>query len=348
MWASARPGLIRWADTNLLPVEKTVPVGARPSRGRATVESLLYDLRVTIIQQLRDDAVDSSKSLADLLRRAIVLGSLLHNDELKHWAKRELDGYEHDSDVPEYRRATAHIYGHFVGAFGREVRNFRVPVNALKIDPRLQAFLSEEIRVGNGVAAIEEMLTSGADDTNTLKFSIPTEVCMFLPTVLEHMNCASLHKQTHKSSIRQILDAIRSRLLDIVLDLSEHFPDITESENAVQAVDRQAAASIIHNHIYGNSNVVASGSHIQQVVQQTFEPHDLDALLDIAGKLGLSGREREELRVALTQDGERKESKFGPKVAAWFGRTTQKLLESGFTAAPGLLTEAISRYYGWK
>jgi hypothetical protein len=309
---------------------------------------LLYNALVTLIRQLREDAVDSSKSLADVLRRAIVLASLLRNDELKRWAKRELDGYTDGDQVPEYRRAPAQIYGHFVGAFGRQVSNFRVPVGGLKVDPRLRSFLSEEIRFGNGVAALQEMLLSGADDTGTLKFSLPTELCMLLPPFLEDMTCASLDKQTHKSSIREILDSIRSKLLEIVLELTERFPEISDSEQAVQSVDQQVAASIIHNHIYGNSNVVASGTNVTQTTTQGFEPSDIEGLLRVVATLGLSGNEREELRVAVTDDGKRNGGKFGPRVAAWIGKTTQKLLEAGITAAPTLLTEAVSRYYGWK
>jgi hypothetical protein len=244
--------------------------------------------------------------------------------------------------------APAHVYGHFVGPFGRDVQNFRVPVQGLKLEPEIRSLLKEEILFGAGVASLEEMITSGADETSTLKFSIPTEICMLLPQILEDMTCASLHKQTHKSAMRQILDAIRVKLLDLVLELAEHFPEIAESEEAVHAVNRDATATIIHNHIYGDSNVVTSGSNIRQTVQQAFEPHDMDALLAAIERVGVSGKEGEELRTALVEDGKPKETKLGRQVASWFGRTSQKLLESGMTAAPTLLTEAISRYYGWK
>jgi hypothetical protein len=300
---------------------------------------------VTLIRQLRDDAVDSSKSLPDLLRRAIVLGSLVRNDDLKAWAKRELDGYPGGEKLPEYRYVPAEVYGHFVGAFGRQVKNLPIPVLTMK-DQRIKKILTEPIRFGNGVAGLETIL-EGPEPT--VKIAIPTEICSLLPQVAaDDLEPVQLWRELHKGAVRQILDSVRSRLLEIVLDLAERFPEINESETAMQKVDRKEAASIINNHIYGNSNVVAAGSNFSQSVRQSFEPHDIDALMLTLQQIGISGRECEELRTALKDDGKPKDGKLGSRVAKWIGSTTQKLLENGMTAAPMLLTEAVSRYYGWK
>lgn len=239
----------------------------------------------------------------------------------------------------------AEVYGHFVGAFGRQISNYRVPILTMKLDPAIDKMLTGGLKFGSGVAALESML-DGKDIT--LKFSLPSEVCMFLPPVIEDMECVALWHELHKSGIRQILDSIRSQLLEIVLDLAERFPEITESEKAVENVDRKEAASIINNHIYGNSNVVAAGAHIKQSLRQNFGPHDVDAMMMALDGIGLSEKERGELRSAIKDDGKPKEGKFGTRVAKWIGNTTQKLLETGMTAAPAIITEAVQRYYGWK
>lgn len=305
---------------------------------------ILY-VGMTLIRQLRDDAVDSGKSLADLLRRAIVLASLLRNEELRNWAKNELEGYGPGVEVPPYRRIPAQIYGQFVGSFGRQVNNYRVPIHALKLSPRMLDLLAEEIAFRNGVASLEDMVTV---QEGTLNFSMPSEICMLMPQVIEGFHCAALTRRTHTSAVKQVLDSARSRLLDIVLDLSAEFPDITDSEKAVQGVDRTAAASIIHNHIYGNSNIVAAGANFAQNVRQTVETGNIDALMEAVARIGLSAEEQKHLREAIEEDGTPRRGKFGRRVAAWFGRAAQKLLEAGVTAAPGVITDAIAHYYGWK
>src|SRR5882672_9608053 len=168
-----------------------------------------YLSAMSLIQQLRDDAVDSSKSLSDVLRKAIVLASLLRNDELRGWAKNELEGYGAGLAVPDYRRVPAQIYGQFVGAFGRQVSNYRIPIHALKLDPEMLDILAEEIAFRNGVASLENMLLVKGTDGD-LRFSMPTEVCMLMPEVLEDLQCVALSRQTHKSAVRQVLDSIRS------------------------------------------------------------------------------------------------------------------------------------------
>src|SRR6266498_1137883 len=98
---------------------------------RLAERRLRYLYHMTLIRQLRDEAVDSTKSLADLLRKAIVLASLLHNDELRTWAKSELEGYDSSESLPPNRRAPAELYGQFLGSAGRQVSNYRVPIHAL-------------------------------------------------------------------------------------------------------------------------------------------------------------------------------------------------------------------------
>jgi len=288
---------------------------------------------MTLIRQLREDAINSEKNLSDALRRAIVLASLIRNEELRVWAKYELDGYPRDVDIPPYRHVPVEIYGHFIGALGQQMSNYRVPVVALDVDQKVLRVLDRELRLRNGVQSIEEMVASA--DTN-LKFSIPNEIAL------------ALWKQTHRSALKQVLDSVRNRLLEIALDLSEKFPAISESESALSDVDQTAAASIIHNHIYGSGNIVASGANVTQRVDQSSHVGDVTALTKTVEQAGVSAADAAELREAVAQDGIRNEKKLGPRVAAWFGRTSQKLLETGFTAAPVLLTEALSRYYGWK
>src|SRR4051794_40652211 len=142
---------------------------------------------MTLIRQLRDEAIDSSKSLSDVLRKAIVLASLLDNAELRGWAKSELEGYGPGTDVPSYRRVPAHLYGQFVGSFGRQVNNYRVPVQALRLSPLMLDLLKEEIVFRNGVASLDDMLMAKND--GILNFSLPTELCMLLPEVIEGFQC---------------------------------------------------------------------------------------------------------------------------------------------------------------
>lgn len=56
-----------------------------------------------LLAQDEDGALDSSTSLADTLRKCIALGGQAGSEELRDWARRELDGYKVEDELPEYR-----------------------------------------------------------------------------------------------------------------------------------------------------------------------------------------------------------------------------------------------------
>ena len=60
-----------------------------------------------LLDEIEKTAADSSASLADGLRKCLLLGGLSASAELRDWASRELNGYDKPADVPEYRRLGA-------------------------------------------------------------------------------------------------------------------------------------------------------------------------------------------------------------------------------------------------
>lgn len=55
-----------------------------------------------LLAQVEDGAPDSSTSLADTLRKGISLGCQAGSEELRDWARRELDGYKVEDQLPVY------------------------------------------------------------------------------------------------------------------------------------------------------------------------------------------------------------------------------------------------------
>jgi AbiTii len=74
---------------------------------------------MSLIKEVVDLAVDRKSSVADLLRKCLVLAYELDNDALRDWADKELDGYREDDDVPAYRKIATHAAGLFIGPWAR-------------------------------------------------------------------------------------------------------------------------------------------------------------------------------------------------------------------------------------
>jgi hypothetical protein len=68
----------------------------------------------SLVEELQRDALNSSVSVLDLLRKALVVATKLNIDEFKKWIDLELKGYSGQETVPDYRNLVGKIqaYNH--------------------------------------------------------------------------------------------------------------------------------------------------------------------------------------------------------------------------------------------
>ena len=75
------------------------------------------------LDEIIDLASSDSCSVSTLLRKCLVLASILKSEELKTWAHHELNGYDFDDPaMPEYRKTSAPAKGMFLGVVGTSNR----------------------------------------------------------------------------------------------------------------------------------------------------------------------------------------------------------------------------------
>src|SRR5438477_2094731 len=104
-------------------------------------------------------------------------------------------------------------------------------------------------------------------------------------------NCTEASKTVSVDALVGVVEAVRSRVLDIVLALMEKFPDQAGSEEDLSHIPRQEVRMVVQNFIHGDHANVASGLAVQQQVHVV--PGDLSSLLDEVRRLGLPDEERE-------------------------------------------------------
>ncbi|MGP5732961.1 AbiTii domain-containing protein [Arthrobacter rhombi] len=56
-----------------------------------------------LLNSLREHILDESEPLAGLLRKCLMLGAETGSETLRQWARRELNGYDDDVELPNYR-----------------------------------------------------------------------------------------------------------------------------------------------------------------------------------------------------------------------------------------------------
>lgn len=305
---------------------------------------------MNLIQELQNDILDQKTSLSSILRKAKVLASILRNEDLKKWVDNELNGYQSNKkeEVPEYRQGRADSFGDFVGSFGRGLKN--VPIPTLNLPEPFQNGASE-LHLVEGVRALESLIES---DSSLFSIQWPADIVAIMSDkIYEGYVCISAWKSVSRGQVEQVLDTVRNRLLNFVLELKERYPEISKSEDAISEVPKEQVASVVNTYIVGSQNVVASGFGIDQNVHQQIRENDLDALLKYMEKIGVPADDIKELKKAIEEDGPRTEpGKFGSKVVDWVCKMTKKILEGtwkvAISSASTLITKALSCYYGWK
>jgi hypothetical protein len=87
-----------------------------------------------LVDEIIEMASDGKRSLADALRKCLVLAFELKNETLKKWVEGELNCFKRDEEVPNYRAVLLQSKGHFAGPFGATMKNRPLPVIGV-LDP---------------------------------------------------------------------------------------------------------------------------------------------------------------------------------------------------------------------
>jgi hypothetical protein len=171
-----------------------------------------------LLQDIQIAATNSERSSTDLLRMAIVLASRLRHEPLAKWARSELDGYVGRSEeVPAYRRLHhAVLIGDFFGPFGSAVKNSPIPLDILPEEVRKYV---REMPMVESVSSYEALGRSGK---GTVHMPLPEVVSIFGALGLEYWRghtLAEAHLRISVGTIRSVVDAVRTRLLDFALEI---------------------------------------------------------------------------------------------------------------------------------
>ena len=157
----------------------------------------------SLVQELKQDAYDSSASLSNMLRKAKAVAVKLQLKQPIQWVEAELNGYTTD-EVPEYRKIHGRLKGHnpYRGLIPMSFDNS-------EIEAAVSAYWSRE-----PVGTIEHILAT----TNEPMLPITGEKAAFLARMSSAPDFL-LYLLFSPSSFQGILNAVRNRVLDWSLQL---------------------------------------------------------------------------------------------------------------------------------
>jgi YD repeat-containing protein len=211
-----------------------------------------------ILQQIQADLLNQHASLSNTLRKAKVLASQLHSQELGAWVQFELDGYRSDRELPDYRVIRTRSVGTWTNGHW-SVSNRGVPLYKIS-DARLREALTT-LHVSDGIRTVEQLATRQE------QHSFAPEIVALVNDYVSEDDYGFMEIQLVVPSFEyeQILDIVRNRLLDFVLKLDEtwHLDDKHPSRDEVKGL----VSVTIYNSPQGG-NVSTFDQRGQQVTYQ--------------------------------------------------------------------------------
>jgi hypothetical protein len=294
-----------------------------------------------LVEQLQEEALDSTKPITDLLRKALVVAKKLAIKDFENWITAELNGYNAANlKPPEYRKVGGEIKAY------NPYNNFDMPivVQDAKVASVLQCrYLPFPISVLQG------FLDDKTHKTDTLLLSFNREAEEFLCNGEEWLR-PKLHISV--KAIAAIVDNVRNTVLQWALKLEQE--GIIGEGMSFSKKEKEKALTSTNIHIAGNFQGVfgnVNNSTVTQNLNMTVQKGDFKTLAKFLKSQGINKEDISELEKAVKSDPKPKSADtFGEKVGGWIGNMISKAATGAWDisvqVAGAILTKAISMYYG--
>ncbi|KAA1395874.1 hypothetical protein [Aeromicrobium ginsengisoli] len=302
----------------------------------------------TLLQSLRERLMDESEPLSGLLRKCLMLGAETGSDSLRDWARRELNGYGDEDEVPRYRR----LHSPPISADSQSGPTWVQGqiLDRLQIPPKAREYVSETIPMKQPIEELEQLAGQ-----KKLSFSSPglaAAMSIWNRELGPFQSVSSLSYVMSGSHVAGILGQVRTNLVEIVADLTSGTPltELPGKDKVDAAVDQRVGqvGDVYNTTIHEAKGAIAVGTK----ASATFEGLTVEDVLALLDKLqemtgDLEPDHREELMQAvgdLRSAVEKDVPDTGDvvKKAGKLRALASKLGVPALTAAAGGIAEAVA------
>jgi hypothetical protein len=312
---------------------------------------------MSILAEIINGASGEGVSIDALLRKALVVASRLQSDELKNWAKSELNGYDtkEPETLPSYRGPFAiQADGLFINEYGTAQARHQLGANSVP-DATMRSLLFD-IRLFQPISELEDLAmrpaSSGAYPAMTWDQAKVTAWNMLIragkvprPGDLYLFHASQTLTQ---SFLTGVIGQVRTALLSLALDLEDADPAAGSPEGQTVAdpeIAEAVRANVIQINNYGSNSPISLDKTTLASGNATVVHGDVDTFVSAAaGYLSPDGLK--ELRQAATAPTSERESRLR--------RVLNRVEEGAINVATGVstnvavsnLTTLIAQYLG--
>ena len=163
------------------------------------------------------ELVNEEISLNIALKRLIVLAADMNDNDLKEWAEKEINGYNTDDEVPEYRKICSHSF--YYNGFNSNLQVTNVPLDI--------RYLNEDTLKMIEYHELREPLSSLEKYVKEFKDGFNLDLTMLAPEVLKNsgrrLQYISIYQKFNVSQIEKVLQTLSSKIMNIFIKLDKEF-----------------------------------------------------------------------------------------------------------------------------
>ncbi|EHM7983043.1 hypothetical protein [Elizabethkingia anophelis] len=311
------------------------------------------------LQEIIEDLINVEKSLSSALIRLHYFGKLINNEELIKYTDEELNGYNQESEVPDYRQT--------LGTLRIQLQTYKnqhsviLPISMLE-EPYRQKF--KYIAVREGISAVEKIAKeiNEKDETGEISMNFPMEILFILQEPTRKLYKSDVRidvigaKMCGSSNvIIEIPNAVRTRLLDFVMKIADAFGYNIEIETFKSELDNNNKTinnymnTTINNN--GDGNLINNGSNNTIESQVTINKGDLTKLKEELSTLGIEDSDIEEISAIIVEENPNiEENKLGTNANRWISNVINKSLNGigkiSTAVSANLLATMLKGYIG--
>lgn len=235
---------------------------------------------MSLLREIQNLASSPNKEieLSSLLRKCKILAARLNHLEFKIWVERELNGYNDVKTLPSYRIVKVMSKGFFSG-WNKCGNNLQIHTHVMEDSHRKYV---ENAYIMDGIGALENLISKTGEG-----FKIPWDsrlLGVYANHFYHDMVCTEAWQVISSSYLASIIDIVRTKILNFVLEIEAENPGAGEAEMNSNPIDPNKITQIFNTTIYGNvQNVATGGSDFEQnsQVNNTINEELFSNLLDI-------------------------------------------------------------------
>lgn len=209
---------------------------------------------MTLLREIQTEVAKANSDLGAVLRKFKILAVRLKSQEFGQWISWELDGYPDGQQVPPYRKLNAQYFANFMKAgWNAPKQPFLWPVLGKDAYDKLNP-----VEFRDGIAKVQALSKGGIVPRPELGLLVQGKM-------YPDLNCVGAWMEIGGNEFQQLLSAVRTRVLDFVLEIEGANPNAGEAEPDTEPVPPEGLQPIIQNVFHGSVGNVAQNS--QQFTQ---------------------------------------------------------------------------------